>query len=57
MKQQVDIICPTAYFEIRRIGSVCHFFTTEATKALIMSLVVVLSCLDYFNSLLHSVSW
>ena len=34
MKQQADRICQTAYFEIRRIGSVRQFLTTEATKTL-----------------------
>ena len=32
MKQQVDNICQTAYFEIRRIGSIRQFLTTEAIK-------------------------
>ena len=32
MKQQVDRICQTAYFEIRRIGSIRQFLSTEATK-------------------------
>ena len=34
MKQQADRICQTAYFEIRRIGSIRQFLTTEATKTL-----------------------
>ena len=53
MKQQVDRICQTAYFEIRRIGSVRQFFTTEATKILVSSLV--LSRLDYCSSLLAGI--
>ena len=32
MKQQAERICQTAYFEIRRIGSVRQFLTTEAIK-------------------------
>ena len=53
MKQQVDRICQTAYFEIRRIGSIRHFLTTEATKILVTSLV--LSRLDYCNFLLDGI--
>ena len=40
MKQQVDRICQTAYFEIRRIGPIRQFLTTEATKILVTSLVL-----------------
>ena len=29
MKQQVDKICQTAYFEIRKIGSIRQFLTTQ----------------------------
>ena len=50
MEQQVDRICQTAYFEIRRIGSIHQFLTTEATNILATSLV--LSRLHYCNSLL-----
>ena len=52
MKQQVDRICQTTYFEIRRIGSIRQF-TTEATKILVTSLV--LARLDYCNSLLAGI--
>ena len=41
------------YFEIRRIGLICRFLTTEATKILVISLG--LSCLDYCNSLLAGI--
>ena len=51
MKQQIDRICQTAYFEIRR--SVRQFLTTEATKILVTPLV--LSRLDYCNSLLAGI--
>ena len=51
MKQQVNRICQTAYFEIRI--SIRQFLTTEATKTLVMSLV--LSHLDYCNSLLAAI--
>ena len=53
MKQQVDRICQTAYFEIRRMGSIRQCLTTEAAKILVTSLV--LSCLDYYNSLLAGI--
>ena len=53
MKQQVDRICQTAYFEIRRIGSIRQFLTIEATKILVTSLV--LSRLDYCNFLLAGI--
>ena len=53
MKQQVDRICQTTYFEIRRIGSIRPFLTTEATKILVTSLV--LSRLDYCNSMLAGI--
>ena len=53
MKQQVDKICQTAYFEIRKIGSIRQFLTTEATKILATSLV--LSRLDYCNFLLAGI--
>ena len=53
MKQQVDRICQTAYFEIRRIGPIRQFLTTEATKILVTSLA--LSRLDYCDSLLAGI--
>ena len=53
MKQQVDNICQTAYFEIRRIGSIRQFLTTEATQILVTSFL--LSRLDYCNSLLAGI--
>ena len=53
MKQQVDRICLTAYFEIRRIGSICQFVTTEATKILLTSLA--LSRFDYCYYLLAGI--
>ena len=50
MKTQINKICQSCYLEIRRIGSVRHFLTTEATKTLVTSLI--LSRIDYCNSLL-----
>ena len=52
-KQQVNRICQTTYFEIRRIGSICQFLITEATKIIVTSLV--LSSLDYCDSLLAGI--
>ena len=53
MKGQVNKMCQSAYLEIRRIGSVRHFLSEEATKPLVTSLV--LSRLDYCNSLLAGI--
>jgi hypothetical protein len=50
MKKQVLSVCRAAYMEIRRIGSVRHLLSTEATKTLVCAFV--LSRLDYANSLL-----
>ena len=49
-KQHVANVCKVAYFEIRKISSVRHLLSAEATKTLVCSLV--LSRLDYCNSLL-----
>ena len=53
MRDQVSKVCHTAYLEIRKIGSVRKYPTTGATKTLASSLVI--SCLDYYNSLLAGV--
>ena len=50
MKQQISKVCQSTYLELRRISSLRHVLTDEATKALVISLV--LSRLDYCNSLL-----
>ena len=42
------------YLELRRISSIKHVLTVDATKTLVTSLV--LSRLDYCNSLLSGVS-
>ena len=42
--------CKAAYIELRRISSIRHFLSADATKTLMCSLV--LSKLDYCNSLL-----
>ena len=49
VKQQVSNICQSAYLELRRISSIRHVLTADATKTLVTSLV--LSRLDYRNSL------
>ena len=50
MKVQADRVCQGAYFEVRRVGSVRQYLSTDATKTIVMSLV--LSRLDYCNYLL-----
>ena len=44
--------CRAAYIELRRISSICHFLSLDATKTLMCSLVLLK--LDYCNSLLSS---
>ena len=53
MKQKVSKICQSAYLELHRISSIRHVLTVDATKTLVMSLV--LSRLDYYNSLLSGI--
>ena len=53
MKQQVSKICQSAYLELRRISSIRHVLTVDATKTLVTSLV--LSRLDYCNFLLSGI--
>ena len=48
--KQVNKVCQSAYLELRRISSVRHVLTVDATKTLVTSLV--LSRLHYCNSLL-----
>ena len=49
MKEHVNFICKTAFLEIRRISAIRHYLTDDATRTLIVSLV--LSRFDYCNSL------
>ena len=49
-EKQVSNICKIAYLELRRISSVRHLLSTDATKTLICAFV--LSRIDYCNSLL-----
>lgn len=49
-KPHVTQVCRMAYYELRKISSIRHYLTPDATKTLVVSLV--LSRLDYGNSLL-----
>ena len=51
--KQVSKTCWSAYLELHRISSVRHVLTFDATNTLVTSLV--LSCLDYCNSLLSGI--
>ena len=50
MKEHINFICKTAFLEIRRIGTIRHYLTDDATKTFVVSFV--LSRIDYWNSLL-----
>ena len=50
METHVSILVRSANFELRRISSIRHLLSTDATKTLVSAFV--LSCLDYCNSLL-----
>ena len=50
MKTHVSNLVRSANFELRRISSVRHLLSTDATKTLVSAFV--LSRLDYSNSLL-----
>ena len=50
LKQHVIKTCQAAYIEIRRISSIRHYLTQDATKTLVSAFI--LSRLDYCNSLL-----
>ena len=50
MKQHISFICKTAFFELRRTSTIRQYRTVDATKTLVVSLV--LSRIDYCNSLL-----
>ena len=50
MKQHINFICKTAFCELRRISTIPQYRTVDATKTLVVSLV--LSQIDYCNSLL-----
>ena len=50
MKKRVIKICQTAYFELKRISSICRFLTEDTTKTFVTA--YILSQLDYCNCLL-----
>ncbi len=50
MDQQLTSVCRSAYYQIRRIGSIRGYLTANAAKSLVSSLVT--STLDYCNALL-----
>ena len=50
MKEYISFICKTAFLEIRRISTIGHYLTDDATKTLVVSLI--LSRINYCNSLL-----
>ena len=49
-QQHISSVCKATYFELRKISSIRHLFSTDATKTLVCALV--LSRIDYCNSLL-----
>ena len=49
MKKNVIKVCQIAYFELKRISSICRFLTEYAAKTLVTS--YILSRLDYCNCL------
>jgi hypothetical protein len=50
MRHHITKTCQAVYLEIRRISSIRHFLTEEATKTLVTS--CILSRIDYCNALL-----
>ena len=50
MKEHINFICKTAFLELRRISTIRHYLTDDATKTFVVSLV--LSRIDYCNCLL-----
>ena len=52
MKQYINFTCKTAFFELHQISTIRQYLTVDATKTLVVSLV--LSWIDYCNSLLAS---
>ena len=50
VKEHINFTCKTAFLEIRRISTIRHYLTDDATKTPVVSFV--LSRIDYCNSLL-----
>ena len=53
MEQHVNSVCKSCFGQIRQIGHIRQYLTTDATKSLVNSLVT--SRLDYCNALLSIV--
>ena len=53
MRDYISKVRKTAYLEMRRIRFIRKYFTTEATKTQVSSLVI--SCLEYYNYLLADI--
>ena len=53
MKPQISSICKASYYQLRKIGSIRKFLTSDATAYLVQSFVT--SRLDYGNSLLFGI--
>ena len=52
-KKHISSVCKLAYLELRRISTIRHYLSTDATKTLICAFV--LSRLDYCNSLMAGI--
>jgi hypothetical protein len=53
MEKHVNSVCRNTYAQLRQIGHIRQYLTTNATKSLINSLVI--SRLDYCNALLYGI--
>ena len=51
MEQQVNAVCRSGYGQLRKIGRIRRYLSSEATKSLVNGLVT--SRIDYCNALLH----
>ena len=54
MEQQINSVCRSCYCQVRQIGHIRKFLTSDATKKLVNSLVT--SRMDYCNVLLYGVT-
>jgi len=53
MESHINAVCRSCYAQLRQIGQIRQYITSDATKSLVNSLVT--SRLDYCNSLLYGV--
>jgi hypothetical protein len=53
MKSHVNKVCQVTYYELRKISTIRHYLSQQATKTLVTTLI--LSRLDYGNSLLAGI--